>query len=64
MPTAETPTQRLASIYLGQPLRDFVVERRPKAWQVIARELSTATNGQINISGEALRLWYAHEVAA
>lgn len=58
----ETPTQRLAAIALGQPLREFVLMRRPdKSWRAIARDLYVATNGDIDITSEMLRVWYRDE---
>lgn len=57
----QTPNQRLATTILGRPLEDFVLERRPdKSWRLIARDLHEATNGQVDVTGEALRGWYRH----
>lgn len=55
-----TPTQRLASTLLGQPLEEWVAARRlmRMSWKAIAAELSVSTNGQVNISRETLRGWF------
>jgi hypothetical protein len=62
-----TPTQQLASLKLGRPLDEYVAEKRsarPRwSWSLIAEQLATDTDGQVSITGEALRLWYG-EVAA
>lgn len=64
MPTAASPTQRLAEILLGANLEEWVAERRDpevrRSWRVIANELNRATDQQIDVTGEALRLWFAH----
>jgi hypothetical protein len=54
-----TPLRRLAELLLGEPLEDFVRSRRPhKAWRFIARDLYDATNGEIDVTHESLRLWF------
>lgn len=55
-----TPTQRLASTLLGQPLEEWVAERRHAgmSWKVIAEDLAIATNQQICVSRETLRGWF------
>ena len=57
------PTQQLAAIKLGRPLGDYVSEKRtarPKwGWELIAEQLAEDTNGEIVVSRETLRLWYA-----
>lgn len=54
-----TPTQRLATIYLGQPVDQWVTERRAEglSWRVIAHDLTDATAGAIVVSHEAVRQW-------
>ncbi|UNX54122.1 hypothetical protein MF406_14395 [Georgenia sp. TF02-10] len=56
-----TPTQRLASVLLGQDVQTFIAERREtrRAWRFIARDLYEATDGQIDVTHETLRQWYA-----
>lgn len=64
MPT-QTPTQRLASILLGRPLGGWIEERRNqgRSWRLIARDLYEATNAQVDVSHETLRLWYGRDAA-
>lgn len=64
--TTETPSQRLATLLLRKPLGDWVAERRDAgtSWQAIADELATVTSGQVSLSREALRLWYAERQAS
>ena len=62
---SETPTQRLASLLLGQDVRLFIAERRTdkRAWRFIARDLYDATDGQVDVTYETLRQWFG-DVAA
>lgn len=57
---AETPTQRLAGLILGEPLEDFVRARRAEGrpWRHIARDLWEATSGDVDVTHETLRTWY------
>lgn len=58
MPEA-TPLQRLAEHLLGEPLEDFVRSRRPdRPWRLIARDIYEATNGEVDVTHESLRLWF------
>lgn len=59
--TGGTPTQRLASTLLGQPLEEWVARRRHAgmSWKTIADDLAASTNGQISVSRETLRGWFA-----
>jgi hypothetical protein len=63
-----TPSQRLAEIALGRPLAEYVAEKRnarPRwPWRLIAEQLAADTGGEINVTHETLRGWYADEVAA
>ncbi|WP_132110969.1 hypothetical protein [Actinocrispum wychmicini] len=58
----QTASTRLASILLGVDLKRWVAERRdrdrPASWLNISRELAEATNGQVSLSHEALRMRY------
>lgn len=56
--------QRLADLLLGQPVADFIAERRTAGarWHVIAADLRAATDGEIDISGEAIRQWHARSL--
>jgi len=62
-----TPTQRSAGIKLGRPLADYVGEKRTARpqwpWRMIAEQLAADTNGEIQVSHEALRQWYGQEAA-
>ncbi|HWH01928.1 MAG TPA: hypothetical protein VNV66_22030 [Pilimelia sp.] len=53
--------QRLADLLLGRPVVDFIGERRADGthWHSIATALRDATDGEIDVSGEAVRQWYA-----
>lgn len=66
MPTQETPTQRLASVLLGRPVHAWLTEQRDagSSWRQIAADLRKATNGQIEVSYEAVRRWHGELVAA
>lgn len=61
----ETPTQRLASMLIGQDVRDFIAEKRAsgRAWRFIARDLYDATDGQVDVTYETLRQWFGEAVA-
>jgi hypothetical protein len=65
MPLLETPTQRLATLLLGQPVRDWIAEQREngRSWRTIANDLKARTNGQVDVTHEAIRGW-ADEAAA
>jgi hypothetical protein len=65
MGTTETPTQRLATILLGRSVHDWIVAQREQgaSWRKIADDLKIATDGQIDVTHEAVRGW-ADEVAA
>ena len=67
MADQRTPTEQLAHVLLGVSLEVFVAARRaqnpPRAWRLVARDLLDATNGQIDITGEALRIWYGKRPA-
>lgn len=64
--TAETPTQRLATLILRKPLGAWVAERRDNgaSWQAIADELDTVTSGQVAVTREALRIWFGERKAS
>jgi hypothetical protein len=55
-----TPNERLAATLLGEPLPKWVAARRKqgKSWNTIAFELHTSTDGQVTLTGEALRQRY------
>jgi hypothetical protein len=60
-----TPTQQLASHLLGRPVHHWIAEQRELgwSWRKIADDLKIATNGQVDVSHEAIRQWN-EEVAA
>lgn len=55
----QTPTQRLASLLLGQPVTDWITDKRDAglSWRLTARELCTTTQGQVDVTAETLRGW-------
>ena len=55
-----TPTQHLASLKLGRDLGQYVAEKRKanQSWGSIAEDLTIDTEGVVNVTREALRLWY------
>lgn len=65
---ALTPTAELADLKLGDagPLEQFVRTRRAekRAWRLIARDLSDATDGAVDVSYETLRVWFPEDVAS
>lgn len=63
---AETSTQRLATLLLGEELEDYVRSRRAerRAWRLIARDIYLATKGEIDVTHETLRTWYPDEAPA
>ena len=56
----ETPTQRLATLLLRQPLDEWVARRRADgaSWQAIADELAKVTKDEVTVTRESLRGWY------
>lgn len=64
-PGSETPNQRLATVLLGKNVRDFIAERRAegRSWRLIARDLHSATDGQVDVTSETLRTWAGEAVA-
>lgn len=59
---SSSPWQRLATVLLEQDLGQWVAERKAHpykpSWTAIAAELKAATDGQVEVTGETLRLWY------
>lgn len=62
---SETPTQRLASLLLDQNVIDYIADRRSegRAWRFIARDISEATGGQVDVTYETLRKWSGSDAA-
>lgn len=66
---AQTTAQRLADGVLrhhGTSLDAFITERREQdvSWERIARELSAATDGVVDVTSTTLRNWYGDQAAA
>ena len=56
-----TATQRLADLLLSEPVEAFVARKRAenRSWRLIARDLYTLTEGQVDVTTQTLRLWDA-----
>ncbi len=65
MPPIETPTQRLATVILKQPVADWIIGQRElgRSWREIADRLDHATKGEVKVSHESIRQW-SEQVAA
>jgi hypothetical protein len=69
MQDASSPSRALAEHLLQRSLADYVGEKRAArpqwSWRLIAEQISADTDGKVNLSGEAIRRWFAEtEVAA
>ena len=60
-----TPNMKLASILLGQDVREWIGQRRSdgRSWRLISRDLYEATNKQVNVTHEAVRSWVTEDAA-
>jgi hypothetical protein len=48
----------LADVLLGQPVEEWIAARRPKtSYRQLTRDLRAATDGRIDITEAAMRLW-------
>jgi hypothetical protein len=56
-----TPTRRLADLLLGGSLDEFVLTRRRegRSWRLISRDIWETTDGELDITYETLRSWFA-----
>lgn len=56
---ADTPTQRLASLLLKQPIDAYIASSRAagKSWRRISLDLAADTEGQVEVTPEAIRGW-------
>lgn len=56
-----TATQRLADILLDEPVETFVSRKRSegRSWRLIARDIYTLTDGQVDVTTQTLRMWMA-----
>lgn len=54
-----TPRQRLASLLLGRPVLEYIqdLHNTGMSYDRIAAQLSDDTDGQVDISHEAIRQW-------
>ena len=61
----ETPNMKLASILLGQDVREWIAGRRNdgRSWRLISRDLYEATNKQVDVTHEAIRSWAVEDAA-
>jgi hypothetical protein len=68
MPKGTSSAHRLADVLLTQPLAGYVADKRAStpqwSWRQIANRLARDTNGQVQVTGETLRLWFREDVAA
>jgi CRISPR/Cas system endoribonuclease Cas6 (RAMP superfamily) len=68
MTTDLTVTRRLADVLLERPLTEYVAEKRTStprwSWRLIAKQLYHDTDGQVTISHNTLRLWFADDEVA
>lgn len=57
--SAQTATQRLATILVGEPIEAWIDKQREAgvSWRGIALMLRDRTGGQVDITGEAIRQW-------
>ena len=64
-PMTDTPTQKLASIILGQDVREWITQRRSdgRSWRLISRDLYEATNRQVDVTHESIRSWVIEDAA-
>lgn len=55
-----TPTTELASLLIGEDLGQWLAQRREqgRTWAGLAADLDDATNGKVQVSREAIRLWF------
>lgn len=58
-----TPTKRLADLLLEEPVENWIRARRQggRSWRLVARDLYEATNGQVDVTPNAVRTWAAED---
>lgn len=61
---APSPRQRLADLLLGRPVVEFIAERRANGttWPQIRDELCDATDGEIDVTWQAVQQWGSQAV--
>ncbi len=54
-----SPLQRLADLLLGRPVLDLIAEERTngKTWPEIRDAICDATNGEIDVTWQAIQQW-------
>lgn len=62
----KTATHKYADIRLGQPLEQYVADKRKAgvSWRRISLDLRDETNGDIDVTYETLRAWFPELVEA
>jgi hypothetical protein len=60
-----SPRQRLADLLLKRPVAEFIAERRAnrESYTTIAAAIRDATDGEIDVSDEAVRQWHLRGLA-
>lgn len=61
-----TPTQKLAALILGQPVHEWIADRRDEGvtWRRLPGLLCEVTQGQIDVTDQTLRHWINANKAA
>lgn len=60
MASTTPPRQRLADVLLGRPVLDLIAEMRAAghSWPAIRDHLRDATDGEIDVTWQALQQWH------
>jgi hypothetical protein len=55
-----SPRQRLATLLLGRDVIDVITEQRAnkQSWPAIRQYIKDATDGEIDVSHQALQQWF------
>ncbi|WP_033263315.1 hypothetical protein [Amycolatopsis vancoresmycina] len=63
---ALTPTEQKARVRLGEDLGTWIERYRKddRSWRWIAKQLATATAGEVDVTGEYLRQMFNRQKAA
>jgi hypothetical protein len=63
MARSPSPAYRLADYLMKGQLRDFVLEHRAagQSWRWISHALWAATDGELDVTYEALRRWFSQD---
>ncbi len=59
--TTATPHQLLVRALTGRDALDLIAELKAEgaSWDRVAQQIADRTNGQVALTGEALRQWHA-----